>query len=49
MSATLPNMTDIALWLDAALYCTEFRPVDLKSYICIDKKLYQPKKEVSGN
>jgi hypothetical protein len=40
MSATLPNIQDLSGWLDAALYTTEYRPVDLEVKVCVDRKLY---------
>lgn len=43
MSATLPNIADLATWLDATLYTTEYRPVDLKVRICLGKQLYDVK------
>lgn len=36
MSATLPNVDQAANWLDAVLYQTDFRPVELKQMIKID-------------
>jgi DNA polymerase theta len=40
MSATLPNIFDLAVWLDAALHTTEYRPVDLQVKIACGKVLY---------
>lgn len=41
MSATLPNLADLAAWLDASLYSTEYRPVALTVQLCIDRSLFQ--------
>jgi DNA polymerase theta len=35
MSATLPNLRELAIWLDAALYVTDFRPVEVKEFMKI--------------
>ena len=35
MSATFPNLTQVASWLSAELYVTDFRPVAIREYIKI--------------
>jgi superfamily II RNA helicase len=40
MSATLPNIADLAGWLGASLYTTQYRPVDLSVRVCMNKTLY---------
>jgi superfamily II helicase len=40
MSATLPNLTLLAGWLDADLYQTDFRPVLLSEHIKIGNKMF---------
>lgn len=41
MSATLPNMADLAKWLDAALYITDFRPIPLTQYLKVNNSVYE--------
>lgn len=42
MSATLPNLGDVARWIDGAMYCTQYRPVELETRICVDRCMYTP-------
>ncbi|XP_017886855.1 DNA polymerase theta isoform X2 [Ceratina calcarata] len=43
MSATLPNLSLLAKWLDAELYKTDFRPVPLNEQCKIEKNIYDNK------
>lgn len=43
MSATLPNLQDFATWLNATLFATDFRPVQLSTHIVCNKVIYSPK------
>lgn len=43
MSATLPNIKDLAHWLEASLFVTNYRPVSLDILICHKKLIYKPK------
>lgn len=49
MSATLPNMGDLAKWLDASLYITTYRPVQLAVRVCCERKLFEIKSEILKN
>ena len=40
MSATIPNLDQVAQWLDAEIYETNFRPIPLEEYIKVDSVLY---------
>lgn len=40
MSATLPNLHLLAKWLDASLYCTDYRPVPLSENIKVDTRIF---------
>lgn len=47
MSATLPNVDQVARWLDALLYKTSFRPVHLKQWVKVDRTLQDADGQVS--
>ena len=40
MSATLPNLPQIARWLGSSLFMTQFRPVPLKEYLKVDSSIF---------
>ncbi|XP_063289565.1 DNA polymerase theta [Pelobates fuscus] len=40
MSATLPNLGLLASWLNAELYCTDYRPVPLLEQVKVGKTIY---------
>jgi DNA polymerase theta len=41
MSATLPNISDLSIWLQSSLYMTHYRPVSLEVRISCGSKLYK--------
>ncbi|XAR70897.1 DNA-directed DNA polymerase [Bertholletia excelsa] len=46
MTATLPNVTAVADWLQAALYQTDFRPVPLEEYIKVGNTIYNKSMDI---
>lgn len=42
MSATLPNLSEMAVWLDACLFVTHFRPVLIREYFKINQEIFNP-------
>lgn len=48
LSATLPNLGDLAKWLGAELYVTEFRPVRLEERIWCEGVVYDAAFDVVG-
>jgi superfamily II DNA/RNA helicase len=44
MSATLPNIDQLAIWLNASLYVTTYRPVNLDILIAKDSAIYKVRK-----
>ena len=43
MSATLPNLEEVAGWMDATLFHTDFRPVALQDSYKLGDNLYDPR------
>lgn len=41
LSATIPNLETVAVWLNASLYTTDYRPVPLIEKIKIDNNVYE--------
>ena len=44
LSATLPNIECLAKWLDASLYRTGYRPVELRHFVCKGRTVYRPRR-----
>ena len=40
MSATLPNLKVLSDWLDASLYQTDYRPIELHEYFSLEGSVY---------
>lgn len=40
MSATLPNLSLLAGWLDAELYQTDYRPVPLQEHLKVGSEIF---------
>jgi replicative superfamily II helicase len=41
MSATFPNLNQLATWIDAELFVTEFRPIQIKEYVkALDTQMF---------
>ena len=53
MSATLPNLDTLAKWLEAALYCTDYRPVPLQEMVKVGATIFDTNfkkiREISGD
>ena len=40
MSATLPNLAEIAAWMQASLYVTNYRPIQVQEHVLVGRDLY---------
>ena len=40
MSATLPNLDEVWAWMDASLYMTDYRPVQVNEYVKVSNKIF---------
>ena len=49
MSATLPNIQELASWLHASLYVTDYRPVNLDMFACMNRKIFRCKVQQNHN
>jgi len=45
MSATFPNLKEVSMWLGAALYLTNFRPVEVKEFVKFGSEVLDTKFE----
>lgn len=48
MSATLPNVADVARWLEAESYTTDFRPVPLQQFFKTGAQIRDARNQVCG-
>lgn len=46
MSATMPNVSEVAKWLQAALYQTEFRPIPLEEFMKVGNTIFDKSMEI---
>ena len=46
LSATVPNLPDLARWLDADLYVSTFRPIPLSEYLVSNAKVHDSRGQV---
>eukprot|EP00961_Rhodomonas_salina_P130815 1761061-Rhodomonas_salina.5 len=42
LSATVPNIEDLARWIDAQLFVTDFRPVPLTEHLVVNREILNP-------
>ena len=49
MSATLPNLDTLEEWLEAALYCTNYRPVPLQEMVKAESTIFDTNFKLSAD